>query len=1080
MTTGVEGGTDMDTNTDLDTNEESTAGPGGLEIAVIGMAGAFPGAPDLDRFWHNLRSGQRSISTFPLPEADGDGGDAGDGAGELVPAAGVLDGVELFDAAFFGYSPRDAEILDPQHRVFLECASAALEDAGHVGGGGSGAIGVYAGSSLSTYLLRHLLPNRALVGRVGQYDLVLANDKDMLATRVAYHLDLEGPAVTVQSACSTSLVAVHQACQALLARECDLAIAGGVSVRLPQQGGHRYQEGGILSADGHCRPFDEQAGGTVGGNGVGAVVLKPLADALRDGDHIRAVIKGTAINNDGGRKVGFVAPSSHGQAAVIRTAHEVAEVDPATIGYVETHGTATAMGDPIEFEALNEAFTAGGGGPVPGHCALGAVKAQIGHLDAAAGIAGLIKTVLALEHATLPPSPYFRAPNPAIALAGSPFALFTEERPWPRLGAPRRAGVSSFGMGGTNAHIVLEEAPDLGAETGTSGGGSTHPQQLLLLSARTGTALADARLRLRERLRREPDLDLADVAHTLQQGRRTFDHRLALVSPDREQALALLAPDAPGVLTSRQNAQRREAVFMFSGQGAQYPAMGGELYRAEPAYRAAFDACAEILLTRTGTDLRTLVMPPDGADPRAAADLLRRTEHAQPALFAVEYALSRLWAQWGVRPRAMVGHSVGEYVAAHLAGVLDLADALTLVAARGRLMQSLPEGAMLSVGLPADKLRTQLPPGVAVAASNGPTLSVASGPGEQIQALERELARAGVAVRRLHTSHAFHSPMMDPVLDEFTGLVAQVRLSPPRLPYVSNLTGRWITDAEAVSPRYWAQQLSSRVRFTEALDEISADGPAVLLEVGPGDTLATLARQRPAAEGHTTCSSLPRPGAPDTPSAHITASLGRLWLAGVSPDWPGYRGHEQRRRVPLPGYPFERKRYWIEPPADRPGDDLGTAPQELPEQPGEPEPQEHPSAEPRPQGETADHPRPDLATPFVAPRTPGESAVAEVWSELLGIGGIGVHDNFFELGGHSLLATQVSVRLRDALHADLPAGAVMQAPTVAELAARVAESTPPPGGAPDTDDELLAQLLAELDGADDEQIRAALEEGADR
>ncbi|MGH3378943.1 MAG: type I polyketide synthase, partial [Actinoallomurus sp.] len=864
------------------------------------MAGRFPGAADLDEFWTNIRSGRQNIEVSPWvqPESSRPGS-----SGTGVRAGGVLADPELFDAGFFGYSPREAELLDPQQRVFLECVWTAIEDAGQ-SGRDDAAIGVYAGSSLSTYLLYHLLPNTRFADV--RDDLILGNNPDMLATRVAYHLDLHGPAMSVQTACSTSLVAVHLACQALLADDCDVAVAGGVSIRLPQQSPHRSGGDGILSPDGGCLPFDSRAAGTVSGNGVGAVVLKPLAAALADHDPVRAVIKATAINNDGHGKVGFVAPSARGQAAAIRTAHTVADVDPATIGYVEAHGTATALGDPIEFAALAEAF----GGDAPdrhGRCTLGSIKALIGHLDAAAGIAGLIKTVLALENGVLPPSPHFEASNPAIDLTGSRFQLVRAAQDWPRAGTPRRAGVSSFGMGGTNAHVVVEEAPSPRAVPASSRG-----HQLVVLSAPTQTALQSARTRLRAHLtNHEADqADLADVAHTLQRGRTVFPHRLAVVCESREDAVERLADGSATAMTGHHGSGRRETVFMFSGQGTQHPGMGADVHRAEPAYREAFDECAELLVPHLGLDIRDLVLPANG--PGAAATL-RRTEYAQPALFAVEYALARQWQEWGVIPTAMIGHSIGEYVAACLAGTMRLADALRLVTVRGRLMQSLPPGRMASVGLPAAEAERYVRGDVVVAAANGPALTVLSGPVEEMDAVERALTADGVTTRLLHTSHAFHSPAMDPILSEYRALVGQVSLSPPGIPFVSNLTGTWIGE-EAGSPDYWVRHLRHRVRFHDGLTALTEAGPLAMLEVGPGTALATLARQSLPAGGHVILTSLPQPGQ-DVPGTHQMAeALGRLWLAGAEPDWAGYWRHEQRRRVRLPAYPFERRRYWIDPP----------------------------------------------------------------------------------------------------------------------------------------------------------------------
>ncbi|MFE6751081.1 type I polyketide synthase [Kitasatospora purpeofusca] len=1042
---GNSGADNSDANDNSGTGADA-AGAGDLDIAVIGMAGSFPGAPDLDRFWSVVRAGRRTVRTEPAPGRN-PGGPV-PGAPAAVLAGGVLDGAELFDAAFFGYSPREAELLDPQQRVFLECAWTALEGAGYGSPVGRPVTGVYAGASLSSYLIRHLLPDPGLAEL--REEQLLGNMTDTLATRVAYHLDLSGPALSVQTACSTSLVAIHLACQALLAGDCEIAVAGGASVRLPQLSLHDGRGNGILSPDGECLPFDARSAGTVSGNGVGAAVLKPLAAALAAGDRVHAVIKATALNNDGRRKVGFTAPSVQGQAAVLRAAQDLAGVHPADIGYLEAHGTATPLGDPIEFAALAEAF-AGRDPERDGRCALGSVKALTGHLDAAAGITGFLKVVLALKHAVVPPSPYFGEPNPGIDLAGSPFEVPTAERVWQRPRGGRRLGaVSGFGMGGTNAHVILQEAPDP-----APAGPPVRERQLLVLSARTPSALDTARERLRQRLLAGAGADaagLADTASTLQLGRTAFAHRLAVTADSTAAAVAALAPGSPTALAGRAGTGRRDLVLMFSGQGAQHVGMGAGLYRTEPVYREVFDSCAELLRPTLGRDLRDLVLGGpvlgDTEDGRAAdtpvapadAEPLRRTEFAQPALFAVEYSLARLWESWGVRPAAMIGHSVGEYVAACLAGTMRLPDALRLVALRGRLMQALPPGRMLSVALPADEAERFTGGEVAIAASNAPSLTVLSGPAEALDAVGRTLAAEGVAVRPLHTSHAFHSPAMDPVLADFRTLVAAVPLAEPELPFVSNLSGTWITGEQATSPDYWVRHLRGRVRFGEGLTTLAATGPLALVEVGPGTALTTLARQHPGLAGNLVVNSLPAPGRPGPADLAVTEALARLWLTGTEPDWTGYWRHDPRGRTELPTYPFERGRYWVEapssdpaPPTDRAAAaSLPSASSELSElsELSGPRSGTGPAAAPGPA--PAAHPR-QLATPFVAPRDEREEAVARIWGDLLGIADIGVHDDFFELGGHSLLATRVVSRLLDVLGVELPLGAVMKAPTVAAL-----------------------------------------------
>ncbi|MFS8070544.1 MAG: type I polyketide synthase, partial [Byssovorax sp.] len=653
-------------------------------IAVIGMSGRFPGAKDVDELWRNVRDGVESISFFSDEELLAAGVDAAllrDPG--YVKARGVLPDIELFDAAFFGVSPTEAQMMDPQHRLFLEHAFEAMDSAGYSAERYGGATAVYAGCGGSnTYFLENLHGNEEVRGRVTEYQLLLSNGGDFLATRVSYKLGLRGPSVAVQTACSTSLVAVCMACHSLLTYQSDMALAGGAAVSLPQRSGYLYQEGMILSPDGHCRAFDAGARGTVGGSGVGVVVLKRLADAIEAGDHIHAVIKGSAINNDGSSKVGYTAPSVEGQAEAIAHALEAAEVSPETIGYVEAHGTGTALGDPIEIAALTRAFRAGT--RKKGFCAVGSLKPNVGHLDAAAGVAGLIKAIQALKHKELPPMLHFEAPNPAIDFAASPFYVNTKLSSWSAGPTPRRAGVSSFGMGGTNAHVVLEEAPL------TEPSGASRPWKVLALSAKTADALEKMTANLGERLKQDPDLNLADAAHTLSVGRRAYAYRRAILCEEAgDAALSLSTLDPARVFTGREAAPARPVVFMFPGQGAQRVNMASALYRDEGAFSEQIDRCAEILAPTLGLDLRSVLYPSE-AQAESAARRLDQTAVAQPALVAIEIALARLWMSWGVRPQAMIGHSIGEYAAACVAGVLTLEDALSLAAARGRMMQELP------------------------------------------------------------------------------------------------------------------------------------------------------------------------------------------------------------------------------------------------------------------------------------------------------------------------------------------------------------------------------------------------------
>lgn len=982
------------------------------DIAIVGLACRFPGALNADQFWQNLESGLESVAFFSDEELKS----AGVAAHLLddpryVRAKAVVDEIEFFDAAFFGFSPREAQILDPQHRFFLECAWEALENSGYCAQHYDGRIGVYAGAGMNTYLF-NLYSNRNLIESLDPFQLLISSDKDYLTTRVSYKLGLSGPSITVQTACSTSLVAVHLACQSLLSGECDMALAGGVSVTVPQRSGYIYQEGSFLSPDGHCRAFDAEARGTIPGDGVGIVVLKRLEDALAGGDTIHAIVKGSAVNNDAAMKAGYTAPSVSAQARVIAEAQAMARAGADTISYIETHGTGTALGDPVEIAALTKAFRAGT--QRKGYCAIGSVKTNIGHLDTAAGVAGLIKVVKALTAKKLPPSLNFKRPNPQIDLENSPFYVNTRLADWEGSSLPRRAGVSSFGVGGTNVHVVLEEAPSIETKA------AARPWQLLTLSAKTQTALDRATTNLSAYLRQHPELDLADVAYTLQVGRSAFEYKRVLVCAGAHDAAnALDAADARHVV-ERCKETERPVAFMFSGQGAQYAGMGRELYLAEPAFRKRVDRCSEILKPHLGLDLRDVLYPAEEQLEKAAR-LLDQTAVTQPALFVIEYALAQLWIDWGVRPRAMIGHSVGEYVAACLADVLTVEDALALVATRGRLMGDLPAGAMLSIPLPASQVEAMLTETLSLAAVNSPSLTVVSGPADEIDELEVRLVSQGRHCRRLRTSHAFHSAMMEPAQEPFKECLRRVRLNAPKVPYISNLTGRWITAVEATDPDYWTSHLRRTVRFSEGLQELLKGFEGALIEVGPGETLTTLAKQHIARDTATPAfASLQRPETSGSDVAFLMNTAGRLWLHGVSLDWRGFHAGWQRRRLPLPTYPFERQRYWIEAQPERSN-------VSQPEQA-----EDNGSAVPA-------LPRPQLDKEYIAPTNEVEEIVAGIWRELLGIDHVGIHDDFFNLGGHSLLATQLVSEVREVFEIDLPLHKFFEAATVAGLAVTVEE-----------------------------------------
>ncbi|MCK9538941.1 amino acid adenylation domain-containing protein [Dokdonella sp.] len=873
-------------------------------IAIIAMAGRFPGASDVETFWDNLCAGRDSIRFFAPDELDPAIPAAQRDDPAYVRARGVLEDVAGFDAAFFGITPREADLMDPQQRIFLELCWECCERAGEVPGRGA-PVGVFAGMYNATYFQQQVSRRPDLVAKFGAFQVMLDNEKDYIATRVAHKLDFTGPAISVHTACSTSLVAICQAVDALRAGHCTMALAGGVAVTCPPASGYLYQEGGMLSPDGHTRSFAADAQGTVFSDGAAVVLLKPLAQALADGNPVHALIRGGAVNNDGGGKASFTAPSSSGQAQVIERALAAAGVHARSISYIETHGTATPLGDPIEIEGLTRAFRRDT--TATGFCAIGSVKSNIGHTVIAAGATGVIKTALALAEHRLPPTLHVAATNPAIDFAQSPFVPNRELRAWTSSdGTPLRAGVSSFGVGGTNAHLILEEMP---ARPATQTGAGPH---VLLLSARTPTALAAIRANLARHLAAHPDSHLADVAWTLATGRKAFALRSAVVAADAAAAVAAL-----GAAAAPRTAQPGSGtVFMFPGQGAQYAGMGRALYAAEPVFRDALDTCAERLAGMLGFDLRERLFADDAA-------ALRETALTQPATFAIEYALAQLWLDVGLRPDALVGHSIGEFVAAVLAGVMSLDDGLHLIALRGRLMQALPAGAMLSVRLDAATLAARLAPPLSLAVENAPDACVVAGPLAAVETLRIALESDAIACRRLPTSHAFHSAMMDPVVAPLREAVAHVALAAPSIPIISTRTGALLGDAQATSPGHWADHARDCVQFARALASLHARDPdAVLLEVGPRATLTRLAHRQPG-----------RPRAAiaslgDQVADEVLAwrqAAGAAWCAGAALDFTRLDRRAHRQLLRLPSYPFEHVRHWIDAPIDAPADAAPTS-----------------------------------------------------------------------------------------------------------------------------------------------------------
>lgn len=999
-------------------------------VAIIGMAGRFPGADDVEGFWRNLADGVESIRHFGLDELRALGvPDVLLDHPAYVRAAARMAGAEDFDPAFFDMTPREAEITDPQHRVLLECAHAALEDAGHVPARYPGEIAVYAGVGMNTYLLNNLLPRQDVLRTLGMHQLLLGNDKCYATSRIAYKLNLRGAAVTIDTACSSGLVALVLAYRSLISFECDMALAGGAKVNAVDLG-YPYEPGSINSPDGHCRTFDASARGTVFGSGVGMVVLKRLEDALRDRDDIRAVIRGAAINNDGWAKVGFTAPSVTRQRDAIRQALAYSETDPASIGYVEAHGTGTQLGDPVELAALSEAF----GPKVPrGSVAIGSVKPNIGHLESAAGVVGLIKAAECLRRGVMPPTLHFEQPNPALELDDSPFRVNTALCAWPAGSLPRRACVSSFGLGGTNAHVVLEEAPRVLH-------GAPAALELLPISAKTTTALVAGVKRLSQHLQRRDDQSFADVAHTLARGREHHALRGFVVAADRTEAserFASLATTAVGRASG--------VALLIPGQGVQSLGMAAALYARDPTYREALDACLALLPQWLDTDLRPFLLGQGETEDVLA---LTQTRLAQPAIFATAYASARMWLAWGVKPAALVGHSLGEYVAACIAGVFSLSDGLKLVCNRASGMQTLPEGAMAALRMSECDLKNWLSTRpdlrLDLAAVNGPSATVVSGTCEDIEACLTALRERGVEATVLSTSHAFHSHMLEPMQPAFAQAFVGLSLSAPTLPVLSSVTGRVLTDAEAIDPAYWVRQLRAPVRYADAIGSAQALGVDLMIDVGPGTTVSSLALGNLSGGASVVATAPTRqlealPHAADRVLLH---ALGSVWSRGVEIDWEAVYAGRMLRRVSLPTYAFDRHRCWIDPPQSSAVDvapEAGTL-----------------SAPPVASSV------PEHSTVFVAhtdaPEGDVEAVIAGIWHELLGIETPEPDANFFALGGQSLLATRMISRIREVLGIELPVQAIIESPTVAGLALAVVQQR-----ALQQDPEALERLLAEIE-----------------
>jgi acyl transferase domain-containing protein len=983
------------------------------------MAGRFPGAHSVDEFWDNLCAARESISRFSPEQLAAAGVSPGLRDNKnYVPARGVVGGVDLLDADYFGMSPREAEITDPQQRSFLECAEEALQNSGYDSARLVQAVGVFAGCTQSSY--RPLV--EALTDRLelSEIDLRISCEPDFLATRVAYKLGLTGPAVTIQTACSTGLVAIHSACQSILNGECSMAVAGAASIQYPEQVGYLYVQGSIGSPDGHCRAFDADAAGTVSGNGCGAVVLKGLSAALRDRDPVRAIVIGSAINNDGALKVGFTAPSVHGQRDVIGLARAVAGVDGSDIGYIETHGTGTQLGDPVEIEALGQAAQG------RTHCRLGSVKPNIGHLDAAAGVAGFIKAALVLERGVIPPTLHFKTMNPNAPAGDGEFEVVAELTEWPADHAgPRRAGVSSFGVGGTNAHAVLQEHfPPPPTDEGTS-------WQVLPISASSTQILPRYYETIRHHLAARPALPLADAAYTLQVGRRELKYRAAVIAPDRATAAVPLTGIDPALVvtgTSRWGSAPGLA-FTFPGQGTEFRGMAADLAAREPTFRSHLEETLSVFTAEVADSVREFILGVPGQDADAIDTAL-----AQACLFATQYALARTWMSWGVQPSVLLGHSIGEITAAAVSGVFGVAEAAWLVEQRGAAMSAAARGQMRAITASADAVAPLLGPELSIAAVNGDHATVIGGPAGAMEALTAKLKDAGMRSTLLRTRHAFHSAGMDQAGAVLAAAATRISPGRPRIPFLSCVTGDWIRDEQATDPAYWGAQLRQTVQFAGGCRRMLATAPDAIIEVGAGRTMTALVRDLLPADGDgpLLVATMPERSAGIPGHAAIAKAAAQLWANGAPLDWEAMRAGRGWRRVQMPGYLFSRQRYSVlplaEPAADDKADDSSPA---LP---------------------APSHRRPELATRFRQPNAGPETVIVRLVGDLLGIDEVGADDSFLDLGGDSLLAIRLLARVNEIFGTEVTAEDFFAAPTVCGLAILV--------------ERLLTQLVENLDPAE--------------
>ena len=1023
-------------------------------IAIIGMSGKFPKAKNIQEFWDNIAQGVEGI-TFYSDEELLEAGIAREVLDDprYIKAKGEVAGIDLFDAHFFGYTPREAELMDPQHRLFLECAWEAMEDAGYDPERIDGRVGVFAGESLSTYMILNVVPNfDTNYASAGSLQAAIGNDKDSLTTTLTYKMDLRGAGITIQSSSSTSLVAVSMACQSLINYQCDMILAGGVSVGSPKKNGYLFEEAGIVSPDGHCRPYDAEGHGFVPGTGVGVVLLKRLDEALEDGDHIYAAIKGFAVNNDGAKKVSYSAPSADAQAEVIMEAQKYAGFPPETISYVEGHGTATKLGDVIEVSALKRAF---GDNVGKNFCALGSVKSNIGHLDTAAGVTGLIKAALCIEKKQIPPTINYQKANPQLGLEDSPFFVPTALMDWNPTGK-RRAGVSSFGMGGTNAHVVLEEV-----EQNMQNPLDERVWKLVTLSAKTEAALSRHIKNTMEFMENKEALDLSSLAYTSQVGRKRLDKRaVILLCKTMACETGLVDSGAIKIIKGQVKQEKREVVFLFPGQGAQYLNMGRELYELEPVFKHAVDLCSDLFEAYLGEGICDFIFG-DQRDIEKHERLMGDTSVAQPAIFTVEYAMAKLLNAWGITPDAVIGHSMGELTAACISGLINLEDAVKLIAHRGRLMETMPEGAMISAAItPEDAMQLAGKyPDISLAAVNGPMACVFSGCSQAVGQMEEDFASQGILCSRLKNKHAFHSANVECIKDEFCSVLNEVSMVEPDVRCISNVDGGYFDHEKIADKEYWLRHLRGTVHFMRGIQTLQDSGEKIYIEVGPGKTLNSLVGQILGGDRDDLLSTIPHYNDLTGGQEYLAAALGKLWILGVEIDWNSYYQGRKFRRISFPTYPFERKSYWLESPGLR---KIKGKSWKVELQDEEQDIQERIEN------------RPEISTTFVRPTQEMEKRVALVWERLLGIQPIGLDDSFFELGGNSLGITQMFSRIYSEFKVKVDYRAFYSCPTVRTITEMISDIPEQSKDKPMSDDAKLEALLSEIEAMSDEETREML------